>query len=246
MGRAIYQDIYHDLREAIVSGDIRPSAFLPSEAELVARYSCSRMTIRKAVSLLANEGVVQPIRGRGVRVISHPSDAINKEDAFRVNGLSSFTESARVIGAKPASKLFLLDSVTCDEKTAGRSGFSEGEELTRVGLVRSLDGHIMAIDRHLFPTVRIPGIDEAIATSSLFRYIAAELKITISLRNREITVEKPSPEDSKLMGLDKPMYLAVIRSHTFDSNGTQFEYVESKYLPSCFHFFDSATRTPLP
>ncbi len=112
MGRAIYQDIYHDLREAIVSGDIKPSAFLPSEAELVARYSCSRMTIRKAVSLLANEGVVQPIRGRGVRVISHPSDAINKEDAFRVNGLSSFTESARVIGAKPASKLFLLDSVT--------------------------------------------------------------------------------------------------------------------------------------
>ncbi|NLH92232.1 MAG: UTRA domain-containing protein [Atopobium sp.] len=104
----------------------------------------------------------------------------------------------------------------------------------------------MAIDRHHFLTSEIPGIDRKIATSSLFHYIEVDLGIDIVVSEREITVEKPTAQDRKLLSLEGPIYLAVTHSRTYDSNGVEFEYVEGKYLPQYFHFFDTATRNPLP
>lgn len=246
MGRSIYQDIYNDLRNSILQGEFAKSGYLPSETELTQHYGCSRMTVRKAISLLANEGEAQAIRGKGVRVLCNRSGTTTAEKAFRVDGLRSFTESAHDIGATPGSQLFILEHIICTEELQQQTGFPEEEDLTRVGLTRSLNDCIVALDRHYFLTSRVPGIDEKVATSSLFHYIESDLGIKITVSNREVTVEKPTDEDREKLGVTEPIYLAVVRSRTFDSTGTQFEYVESKYLPSCFHFFDSATRTPLP
>jgi GntR family trehalose operon transcriptional repressor len=246
MGKTIYDEIYRELRKRIISGDFAPQSFLPSEAKLTEEYGCSRMTVRKAISMLANEGMVAAIKGRGVRVICSPEEKNAAEKIFRVDGLTSFTESARSIGAAPSAQLFLLDHIVCTAAIAHETGFPEGRDLTRVNLVRSLNGQAMAIDRHLFLTEVVPGIDESIAVSSLFRYCEQDLGLEITVSNREVTVEKPTEEDIRLLGIEDPLYLAVVRSRTFDSAGDQFEHVESKYLPSWFHFFDSATRTPLP
>lgn len=246
MGRSIYQDIYQDLRRQIVQGAFAQTGFLPSETELMQHYDCSRMTVRKAVSLLANEGKAQAIRGKGVRVLYNGTDTASAEKEFRVDGLRSFTESAHDVGATPSSRMFMLDHVTCDAATSKQTGFPEGEDLTRVGLVRCLNDRVVALDRHHFLTSKVPGIDERVATTSLFRYIESDLGIKITVSNREVTVEEPSTADMELLGIEGPIYLAVVRSRTFDSTGTQFEHVESKYLPGVFHFFDSATRTPMP
>lgn len=246
MGRSIYLDIYRDLRKQIMQGEFAQSGYLPSETELMQHYGCSRMTVRKAISLLANEGKAQAIRGKGVRVLCDGPNATSAEKAFSVDGLRSFTESAREIGATPSSQLFMLEHVDCSAGISQQTGFPEGEDLTHVGLVRYLNGHVVALDRHYFLTSKVPGIDQKVATSSLFRYIEDDLGIKITVSNREVTVEEPTDEDRERMGITKPLYVAVVRSRTFDSTGTQFEHVESKYLPSVFHFFDSATRTPLP
>ena len=247
MGKTLlYVDIYKSLKDDIESGAISVGNFLPSESELTQRFSCSRMTVRKAISLLANDGWVQSIRGRGVRVIWNARGSVKKENAFSVEGLPSFTESAHAIGAVPSADVFLLDHVVCTTEIADMTGFPEGTDLTRVGLVRSLDGKHMAIDRHHFLTSEIPGIDRKVASSSLFHYIEVDLGIDIVVSEREITVEKPTAQDRKLLSLEGPIYLAVTHSRTYDSNGVEFEYVEGKYLPQYFHFFDTATRNPLP
>lgn len=246
MGKAIYDEIYRNLRQRVLDGSFAPQSYLPSEASLTQEFGCSRMTVRKAISMLANEGMVTSIKGRGVRVIYLPAKQNAAESTFRVDGLTSFTESARSIGAVPSARLFLLDHVACTPALAHMSGFPEGEDLTRVNLVRSLNGQAMAIDRHLFLSKVVPGIDEKVAVSSLFRYCEHDLGLEIAVSNREVTVEEPTREDIRLLGIAEPLWLAVVRSRTYDSAGDQFEYVESKYLPNWFHFFDSATRTPLP
>jgi len=246
MGKAIYDEIYRQLKTRIQDGSYPPQSFLPSESELTQEFGCSRMTVRKAVSLLANEGMVTSIKGRGVRVIMHQSDHDRAEKDFFVNGLTSFNESARAIGATPSARLFLLDHVTCTPELTLMTGFPEGEDLTRVNLVRSLNGTPMTVDRHHFLTRIVPDIDETIATSSLFRYCEEDLGLKITVSNREVTVEKPTKEDQELLSIDSSCYLAVMKSRTYDSDGEEFEHVVSKYLLNWFHFFDSATRTPLP
>ena len=204
------------------------------------------MTVRKAISLLANEGWVQPIKGRGVRVIWNSRETALKEDAFTVSGLKSFTESARAINAEPGSKVLRLSHVACDEETSAATGFAVGEDLTCVDRLRSLDGKPVVWSRHLFLTSEVPGITEEVAQGSLFHYIEQDLGVKISVCKRAVTVEKADQHDLDLLQVEGPLYLAVLQSMTFDSNGVQFEYIRSRYLPEIFHFFDTATRTPLP
>jgi GntR family transcriptional regulator len=56
------------MRERITNGEYRAGDRLPSEADLCALWGVSRMTVRRAVKLLARDGVVFTENGRGTFV----------------------------------------------------------------------------------------------------------------------------------------------------------------------------------
>jgi len=56
------------LREAIRRGDYPPGRKIPSEATLMQEHDLARETVRKAVRVLAAEGLVEVVQGRGVFV----------------------------------------------------------------------------------------------------------------------------------------------------------------------------------
>lgn len=60
-----YFKLMEDLKEKILSGEIRVGDKLPSENELSARYEVSRQTVRKALSILENAGYIYAEHGRG-------------------------------------------------------------------------------------------------------------------------------------------------------------------------------------
>ena len=60
-----YSKLMEDLREKMMSGEIQAGDRLPSENELSAQYQVSRQTVRKALSVLQNEGYIYAEHGRG-------------------------------------------------------------------------------------------------------------------------------------------------------------------------------------
>lgn len=60
-----YQKIAATLREQIRRGELAPGAALPSEAELRRRFAASRNTVRQALTVLENEGLIVAEHGRG-------------------------------------------------------------------------------------------------------------------------------------------------------------------------------------
>src|SRR4029453_1326098 len=54
----LYQRIAAELRDTIASGQLPPGSQLPTEQELGERYQVSRNTVRLALGLLANEGII--------------------------------------------------------------------------------------------------------------------------------------------------------------------------------------------
>ena len=60
-----YRDIAADLRDRIEAGEFTSGRLLPSESELSATYSASRVTIRKALEDLRTEGLVDSRQGFG-------------------------------------------------------------------------------------------------------------------------------------------------------------------------------------
>ena len=64
----VYLQIAAILREAIVRGDYPPGRQIPSETRLMQEHGVARLTARKAVRVLSNEGLVEVVQGRGAYV----------------------------------------------------------------------------------------------------------------------------------------------------------------------------------
>ena len=67
-----YRAIADELRRRVEGGDLAAGALLPSESELSAAYEVSRVTVRKALELLRDEGLIDARQGFGWFVASDP------------------------------------------------------------------------------------------------------------------------------------------------------------------------------
>lgn len=76
--RDTYRRIAAEVRRRIVSGELSPGALVASEKTLVDEYGVSRGTVRSALALLAEEGLVEVVPGQGRRVVGQ---AVGSEPA---------------------------------------------------------------------------------------------------------------------------------------------------------------------
>lgn len=66
---ALYEQVVKNIESQIVSGVYRKGEFLPSEKELTEEYGVSRITIRKALAILSDMGIIETIKGSGSKVL---------------------------------------------------------------------------------------------------------------------------------------------------------------------------------
>ncbi|MEU0840092.1 GntR family transcriptional regulator [Streptomyces sp. NPDC005962] len=69
--RSLHERIAADLRDEIMSGDLRLGANLPSTAQLKERFDASNATVQKALQLLKDEGLAVGRAGAAVTVREH-------------------------------------------------------------------------------------------------------------------------------------------------------------------------------
>jgi GntR family transcriptional regulator len=98
--RVRYRAIADELRGRVESGELRPGRLLPSESELSRAHAVSRVTVRKALDLLREEGLIDARQGFGWFVSADPvRQALGRlgtiEDQLGELGLSS---ERRVVG----------------------------------------------------------------------------------------------------------------------------------------------------
>jgi GntR family transcriptional regulator len=67
-----YQSIADELRGRLQSGDLGSSRVLPSESDLSEQYAASRVTVRRALEILREEGLVDSRQGFGWFVATDP------------------------------------------------------------------------------------------------------------------------------------------------------------------------------
>lgn len=68
-----YRQIADELRARIADGSIPVGRRIPSLVELEQQYGVARDTLRKAVKVLKDEGLVETVNGMGVYVIARPN-----------------------------------------------------------------------------------------------------------------------------------------------------------------------------
>lgn len=238
MPKAKFESIYQDLKQKIESGEYAFQELLPSENTMVEIYDCSRNTIRRAVSNLAEQGYVQSLHGKGVRVIYQPEE----QTSFTIGGIETFKESAARNRRKTRTDVIQFAEITADSRTAARTGFEPGSELYYIQRVRYLDGRPLILDINMFLKSLVPGLTVEIAQDSIYEYIEKDLGMPIITSKRKMTVERATEIDAKYLDLKDYNCLAVITGQTYNADGVMFEYTQSRHCPDHFCFQDTATR----
>lgn len=109
-----YFQLAQILYRGIMTGELRPGDRVPSENELSERYGLSRMTARKAISVLTDKGLVRRDKGRGTFVSKPKVEGglfliPDFHDEMRRQGISSDVTLLGVkvvpVGSTPAKKL---------------------------------------------------------------------------------------------------------------------------------------------
>lgn len=238
MPAAKYNAIYRELKQQIERGDFPTGALLPSENILIEQFSCSRNTVRRAVSELVRDGYVQTIQGKGIRNIYQPA----MQSTFTLGSIESFQESAARNHQRGESRILLFEECIADDTLAQRSGFVPGEALYYIRRLHLLNDRPLILNHSYFRRDIACGLTAEIAAQSIYHYLEQELHVSIINSKRIVTVEKMTPLDSAYLALGDCNCLAVITSQTYNSDGIMFEFTQSRHCPNFFRFQDNAVR----
>jgi DNA-binding GntR family transcriptional regulator len=136
----------------IARGELTDGARLPSERELSERLAISRVTVRRALKSLIEDGVLTASHGRGWYV------AHGSAREFP-NTLESFSETADRLGLEASSTVVRCETVPATLDEAERLHIAAGTALFRLERIRLLDGVPVAVDTSAIPaSVYEPGV----------------------------------------------------------------------------------------
>jgi GntR family transcriptional regulator len=153
-------NVVHD---QIASGALKPGSRLPPERELCQQLGISRVTLRKALGKLVEDGTLNASHGRGWYVAS---GGVSREWP---NTLESFTETASRMGLAASSTVLRNEVVPASLDEAEELSIAPGTPLFVLERVRLLGDVPIAIDLTKIPAELVPGFAKAdFRTGSLY------------------------------------------------------------------------------
>ena len=231
-----YKEVYNDIREKITNGTFKAREFLESESELARKYSYSKDTIRKALSMLELDGYIQKIKGKNSMVLE------NGRFKNSLSNLRTSKELNKIENIDIATNLVELDVVSGIKEIMDIFEVSEDVLFYKVSRIRILDGEALEYETTYFDRRIVPFLDKKIAENSTYDYLEKKLHLKISRSRREIKFRYATEDEQKYMDLKDFNAVIVIESHTYLSNGTLFQYGVNSYRPDKFVFSTVAKR----
>lgn len=231
-----YQELFKKIEKDIQNESYPVGEFLPSEHELMEIYQVSRDTVRKALSLLQEEGLIKKLKGQGSKVVRE------EQIDFPVSNLTSYQELVQQLGISSKTNVVSLDKITVDAKLAQLTGFPEYRLVWRVTRQRIVDDVTSVLDIDYLDKSLVPQLTREIAEDSIYRYLENQLTLDIAYAQKEITIDHVNDRDRILMDLGNDHHVVSVKSKVYLHDGRQFQFTESRHKLEKFRFVDFATR----
>lgn len=223
-GVALWRQIADGVRLDIVGGKLSTGAQLPTEAVLAERFQANRHTVRRALSMLQDEGVIRSEQGRGSFVQSA------RRLSYRIGKRTRFSEGlagqAQSIGSDLLSHR--LDNATAPIAMA--LGLKPGAKTVRLDIVSQADGIPMSratiwLDYRRFPDFAVHFGQARSITAALRRHGVpdyARLSTRLSARHAD-------PEETALLRLTPGAIVLVSEAIDAQADGTPVLYALSRF-----------------
>ncbi|NCB31590.1 MAG: GntR family transcriptional regulator [Clostridia bacterium] len=140
----LYQQLMTRLKNDILAGVYPAGARIPSEQVLCDTYSVSRVTVRKAMLDLVQEGLLVRRQGKGTFV----AEERLQKDLLQI---TSFSSACERMGHKASAKVVGISRELVRPEDIERLGVPEGSEVLEITRVRLSDGEAVMLEINRFP-----------------------------------------------------------------------------------------------
>lgn len=141
----LYRQLSDLIRSSVECGEYPKGAQIPTESVLSEKYGVSRITVRKALDELTEEGLLSRKQGKGTFVSSTASIKTNYP-------FMTFDESCRQVGKVPLSLLLSYSLEPASSKTAKFFGIEEQSPVIKLCRLRSADQEPVILETDYYPS----------------------------------------------------------------------------------------------
>lgn len=216
---SLYSKVKEDLEKKIANGIYKPGNFIPTEQELEEYYRVSRTTIRKAVTMLVDDGYLTILRGVGTKVA--PSKL-----KTRGSELMSFTELMKKQGVVPGVKDIRMRVIRAPEDAAAVLNLHPWDEVVEIYRLRTADGEPITtnISYIVYDLFKGRDLDALKHFQSLYRVLEDEYKIFILTAEDTYSAVNATARQAEALGINKNDPLLSIERIAYDQNARPVEW----------------------
>ena len=208
----LYRQLETLLREDIETGKLPAGSKLPTENELVAMYSVSRVTVRKALDELSQQGYLERRSGKGTYVAEMKLQRT-------LDGVTSFTTICREMGCIPGGKTVRRSIELASEKEARQLGVPEDSQILSMERVRYADGQPVVLELTKFTEDFLFLMNEDLTDRSLYELLNEKRGIRFTKSIKTVDIVYANSQEAEFLGVAKGYPLLRIESVAEDETG---------------------------
>jgi GntR family transcriptional regulator len=229
----LYMQLQRVLRSAIENRILTHDAAIPPERDLAEEYAISRITVRKALSGLVEEGLLSRQRGAGTFVASRVEKSFSK--------LSSFSEDMLSRGRRPHSVWVSRSEGAVTPEESLSLGLSPGAAVYRFHRVRYADDAPMALEYATIPAYCLSSLESV--GDSLYEALerTGYRPVRALQRLRAVAFSKSQAEALGVAPRDAGL---LIERRGFLADGRAAEFSQSYYRGDAYDVVAELSRAP--
>ena len=221
----LYKRLKAAIEAAIRSNALKAGAVLPGERVLAETLSLSRVTVRKALALLEEEGVLNRRHGFKTEIGSRVEKSLST--------LTSFSEDIIARGLVPGC-IWLSKQISRPSPTEMMAlGIAGNSNILRMKRIRTADAVPIAVETSAVPIRFLPSAE--MVKDSLYEALGARgflpQRAVQRMRSRAASVE-----DAQYLHCDAGAPLLMTERRCFLGDGQIVEYCESRYKGDVYDF----------
>lgn len=213
---------------------------IPSERELMEVYQVSRITVRKAIEELVNEGYLYKVQGKGTYV----KEDVGGSDLISI---TSCTEDVLKLGMTPSKQVLEFKLIQADAKRAKVLEITKEDKVYKLGRVLYADQEPLNITITYLPEKIFPELDKySFDKESLYETIQKKYDVRITKAKRTIEAILAKGDIAEHLDIEEGSPIMLFRCVTFGKvNGKEMpiEYFKCYYRTDKFKFYIDQVRS---
>jgi GntR family transcriptional regulator len=212
------------LADAIAAGQLSPGDRLPTEQDLAAWLGVSRMTLRHALSELAQRGLVTRAVGRaGGTFVAEPK---LEQDLTTLAGLS---EQLRRHGKVAGARVLAAARITASPAATAALELPEGAAVHDVRRIRLADGTPIVVEHSQFPADLFPDLLECRLDGSLYELLADKYGQRPHRARESLEPVVAGVREAEVLEVDEGAPLMLVERTAYSAAGQPLEYARDLF-----------------